>query len=149
MMVALLMSLWRLARLDMTFAPSMPMKTHIMTSRQLRAWVPMPPKPDASPDAAAALLATLPQKSAVNTPMLNTVMTNTMNTKIEMTFTAMTMALSSDALSTPRITRYVSAHRTTDTSTTAMTLGELGEPNRAGLIPQNAWMTITPNRATR
>ncbi len=78
---------------------------------------PMPPRPTAvapySP-AATALLYSVPQKSAVNTPALNMNRANRMKMPMEATLHTMTMAFKNDALSTPRITSSVSSHMTTE-----------------------------------
>ena len=83
-----------------------------------------------------ALRAAVPQKSAVNTPALKAKQENTMNSRMEAILMTMTIALKAAALSTPRMTKNVIPHRTSDTTTTPTTAGfpVTGSENTPGMI---------------
>ena len=115
MTVALPASTLDLARLEMTEAPSMPMKHQNMIIMQLTIWSGMVPRSVAPAWPMAARLSwTVPQKSAVKTPALNMTSANTMNRPRAATLATMTMALMNEALSTPRMTRNVMPQRMTE-----------------------------------
>ena len=117
MTVALPTSRLRAARDDMTVAPSMPTNTQNMMMKQFTiCWITSPSGAASGPavPAATALLYTAPQKSAVKMPALNKKRLNSTKTASDTTLHTMTMAFRNDALSTPRMTKMVSSHITTD-----------------------------------
>ena len=86
-------------------------------------WLATPQRPVPLAASTVALRSTVPQKSAVNRPALKLKMAKAMNTRMDAIFTTITTALRNAALSTPRMTRNVMAHKTSETMMTPPTAG--------------------------
>ena len=107
--VAVAMSLRRSARAEKTLAPSMPMKTHSVTSMVLLTWPMIEPR----------LALPSPLKSAEKTSILKATATMPMNSTIGAILATVTMVLTIAAWRTPAMIRKWMIHSRIDAPSTA------------------------------
>ncbi len=94
------------ARLLMTDAPSMPMKTHIMTRMHWVTLCATEPRPVLLAAMITALRCAVPQKSAVKTPALKLTTAKTMKRRMAAHLTTMTTAFDDGGVAGLRVGKH-------------------------------------------